>query len=90
MLDGTSPDEIYRRLVANPDQETTQHEQRLQDIDAAQEVGELHLTADLMRDWPKMPMHAQREMLSRLVRRIDYTAQRPYLDVKIMAKWEDS
>lgn len=90
MLDGLVPDDVYRRKLAELDQEKTQQQQRLQDIEAAQKVGELHLTADLIRDWPNMQLSARRELLSRLVSRIDYTAQRPHLDVNIWAKWQDA
>ena len=51
---GLVPDDVYRRKLAELDQEKTQQQQRLQDIEAAQKVGELHLTADLVRDWPSM------------------------------------
>jgi len=90
MLDGLVPDDVYQRLLADLDADKERLTERLEDLSAAVRTNEDRAAADLIRDWPNMPLHAQRELLSRLIGKIVYTAQRPDLAVEIFAKWEDT
>lgn len=89
MLDGLVPDDVYQRLLADLDADKARLTERLEDLAAAVRADDGQRTADLIRDWPSMPVHAQRELLSRLIGKIVYTAQRPDLAVQIIAKWDD-
>jgi site-specific DNA recombinase len=89
MLDGLVPDDVYQQLLADLDAEKIRLTERLEDLSTTARTNEDQATADLIRDWPNMPLHAQRELLSRLIGKIVYTAQRPDLSVEIYAKWDD-
>lgn len=89
MLDGLVPDDVYRRKLGELDAEKARISERLEDLAAAVRADDGQRTADLIRDWSTMPLHAQRELLSRLIGKIVYTAQRPDLAVRIIAKWDD-
>lgn len=89
MLDGLVPDDVYRRKLGELDAEKARVSERLEDLAAGVRADDGQRTADLIRDWPNMPLRAQRKLLSRLIGKIVYTAQRPDLSVETYAKWEN-
>jgi len=60
--------------------------ERLKALSSAVRTNKDRATADIIRDWSNMSLHAQRELLSRRFMKIAYTAQRRNLGVEIYAK----
>ncbi|WP_313812403.1 recombinase family protein [Glutamicibacter sp.] len=89
MLDGTIPDDVYTRLLSELEHEKERLKHRLQDLEAAKSPDGIKETADLIRGWDSISIASKRELLSRLLKGIRYTAQRPNLTVQIVAKWEE-
>jgi site-specific DNA recombinase len=46
------------------------------------------LAADLMRDWPVLPVEVRRGMLRRLIARVEVTPGRPQAVVRVVPVWE--
>lgn len=74
MLDGLLLDEVYKRLLADLYAEKSRLAESLEDLTAVGRADDCKQTAGLIRDWPNTPLHAQCELLSRLIGKIVYTA----------------
>ncbi|MGN6653829.1 MAG: recombinase family protein [Rhodanobacter sp.] len=75
-LDGKVPEENYERMLAKYKGERAELEERLEHLDAQVEgPPPAKIAADLLGDWDRMPPEVKREILSRLIARIEVPAE---------------
>lgn len=87
-LDGTIPEDSYTRLSVELGEKIKAVESDLSDS----KVAELHppakLVPDLLASWDRLDSNVRRDILRRLIAKIEVKAGKPYAEVTITALWE--
>lgn len=86
-VDSTIPKDVYERTRDTLLGERKDTEARLREIQVAELNPVSTLVPDLLANWEILPLHARRDILRRLIRRIEVTPGRPRGTVEILTRW---
>lgn len=87
MLDGTIPDDTYRRLRDELQTQRDEMEVSIRDALVVASRPPASLIPDLLANWPILPVDAKRDLLSRLIDYVEVEPMRPRSKVTVHAKW---
>lgn len=87
MLDGTIPDDTYRRLRDELEGQRTELEISIRDAQVVASRPPASLIPDLLDNWAILPIDAKRDLLSRLITHVEVAPGRPRARVTVHPRW---
>lgn len=87
MLDGTVPDDTYRRLRDELEAQGSALEIAIRDAQVVASRPPASLIPDLLANWAILPIDAKRDLLSRLIHHVEVLPGRPRAQVKVHPRW---
>ncbi|MEI2279003.1 recombinase family protein [Paenarthrobacter ilicis] len=87
MLDGTIPDDTYRRLRDELETQRGQLEVSIRDAQVVASRPPASLIPSLLENWTILPLDTKRDLLSRLVSLVEVAPGRPRAKVSVHPRW---
>lgn len=88
LIDETIPQDTYERLRDTLTGEREAIEVRIREVELAVAKPARVLVPDLLENWDALPLAARRDLLSRVVGRVQVTHERPRNTVEVIGRWE--
>ncbi|QOT16515.1 recombinase family protein [Paenarthrobacter sp. YJN-5] len=87
MLDGTIPDDTYRRLRDEIEAQRGDIETSMRDAQVVATRPPSSLVPELLENWTILPMDTKRDLVSRLIHRVVVKPGRPRAHVTVVPRW---